>query len=325
MHVSGKKKFLFSLLGCFLLSTAEARTSQIIHIYGAEEGSRVRDGQYYNATYMLDLGRFNHKSNAVHYKERISKYTNAPVKIKKSSEAKTYSVWVGPFKSVEGLRTTSQRIASNKMLESKMGPLQRVAQVDPHNLSFLLSVGYAQFDGTSGGNGQTALGRLALGLDLYDIGSFKLSEGDNNRFAYSLGFEVGVENGKQLPVEMTPDQTAALGGLQLWGTVQPLVDFLATVRVSPTAKPDMFGIFKGGVALRRMQFDRATVENLYQGGGEIQAGLGFLVAKHASLSLLYQGVYGSIPKVYINTSTATASISDIPSQNGVLLTLAVSL
>lgn len=208
-------------------------------------------------------------------------------------------------------------------VDSKMGPMMQ--QPPKPYLSFLGSLGYTGYDGSYGGNGQSALGRFAVGLDLYNFGSFKFVQTDTNHFSSRLGFEVGVQSGKRLPIETTQDNIDLLGGTPIWTTVQPMLDFLGTLKLTPVARPDFFGVVKGGFALRRWQMDRSTINNLYQVAGEVQAGFGFEVTPHTSLSLLYQGVYGSNPDFRVNAAEFTGKVSNIPMQNGGLLTLSAAI
>lgn len=88
----------------------------------------------------------------------------------------------------------------------------------------------------------------------------------------------------------------------------------------------MFGLIKPGIACRRLQVnDRVTFNDRSEVAFELQAGLGMRISDQANLSLNYQGIFDSNTTYTINTITSTGHISNIPMQNGLLLSLAYTV
>lgn len=175
------------------------------------------------------------------------------------------------------------------------------------------SLGYTSYNYGTDGTGQTPVGRFAIGR-LLD---------ETNRF--SLGAELGVQNGNTLRLFMSQQQMEALGGLPVEATVTPMLDLLATLRVFSASSLPIFMDLKGGLAYRRMYVDRVTVDNKNQFAGEFQGGFGLPIADSSTLSILYQGIYGGSLGYTINTLSQTAYIKNIPIQNGILLSLNINL
>jgi hypothetical protein len=176
------------------------------------------------------------------------------------------------------------------------------------------SVGYAGLDGAFQGQGQTAIGRFGIGKVLRDTGRS------------SLGLELGVQNGTTMQLQIPQETLDILGGVPVTVTVNPLIDLLGTLRFTPLSTTAMFADIKLGAAYRRMDvLIRQTVNNKSQFAGELQAGVGMPITDAATLSLLYQGIYGAGVNFRANEATETGLISNIPVQNGVLLSLNVAL
>ncbi|NCT57853.1 MAG: hypothetical protein GW760_09140 [Legionella sp.] len=174
------------------------------------------------------------------------------------------------------------------------------------------SLGYAGLEGAYGGQGQSAVGRLGIGKVLRDYGRS------------SLGWELGVQNGTTMQLFMPQATRDAFGDVSV--TVKPWLDLLATWRFNFVSTLPMFGDIKLGAAYRRMDvLIRNTVNNKSQFAGEVQAGLGMPITNVATLSLLYQGIYGANVNFQANLVTDTGLIGNIPVQNGVLLSLNVAL
>ena len=164
------------------------------------------------------------------------------------------------------------------------------------------------------GDGQTALGRFAIARD---VGEFQ---------KVRFGAELGVQNGNTMRLGISQERLNELGGLPVQTTVKPMLDLLATASFQPMKTTPVFGLFKAGIAYRRMQInDRVTFNDLSQVAFEVQAGLGMHVSDRASLSLNYQGVFGGSASYAINTTAYTGHISNIPNQNGLLLSLSYSI
>lgn len=94
------------------------------------------------------------------------------------------------------------------------------------------------------------------------------------------------------------------------------------IEPSPLPQLPVFGQAKAGVAYRRMTVEeRVTVNDLSQAAFEVQAGLGLPITPRAQLALLYQGIFSGTTRFTVNSIAETGHISNIPAQNGVLLTL----
>jgi len=205
-------------------------------------------------------------------------------------------------------------LASFTSFAGSMGAPPPPPVVDDCPWMMVGSLGYAGLNGSEGGQGQSAVGRLGIGKILRDYGRS------------SLGFEIGVQNGTTMQLYIPQDTLDVLGGVPITVAVKPLLDLLATWRFTPLSTTAMFGDVKLGAAYRRMDIvNRETVNNKSQFAGEVQAGLGMPISDVATLSLLYQGIYGADVNFQANAATGTGLIANIPVQNGVLLSLNVAL
>ncbi|MCC5791111.1 MAG: hypothetical protein JJT82_00675 [Legionellaceae bacterium] len=176
------------------------------------------------------------------------------------------------------------------------------------------SLGYTVYNNMYRGDGQTALGRFAIGRDVH-VGH-----------AMIWGLEVGVQNGNTMRYYPSRAAVDALGGLPMQTTAKPMLDLLATLKTTAIGASPIFAQLKGGIAYRRWQFnDRNTINDPSQIAGEVQAGFGYSISQRASLSLSYQGVFGRNPRFRLNVDNATGRVSHIPVQNGVLLGLTVNV
>ncbi|WP_040536467.1 hypothetical protein [Legionella drancourtii] len=197
-----------------------------------------------------------------------------------------------------------------------MGPLH--TEESHHSWSVIGSLGYTWYQQAYNGNstaqaaigdGQTALERFAIARD---FSVFK---------TVYLGAEVGIQNGNTMRLHINQAQLNELGGLPVQTTVKPMLDLLATASYQPISTP-VFGLVKAGIAYRRLQInDRVTFNDLSKVAFEIQAGLGVHLSNRASLSLNYQGIFNGNTRYVINTTEFTGHISNIPNQNGILLSL----
>lgn len=194
-----------------------------------------------------------------------------------------------------------------------MGESTRQPIVETFPWSITGSAGYAILNDASASQGQTPIGRIAVGKSLGDL------------LCGVFGLELGFQNGTSMELNL-PDATLdLLGGLPITVTVSPLLDLLATVRGMPIPSSAVFGELKLGAAYRRMNvLGRDTVNNKSQFAFEAQAGLGFPIIEAVTLSLLYQGIFGSSLGFQVDEASRTGSIANIPVQNGVLLSLSAS-
>ena len=164
------------------------------------------------------------------------------------------------------------------------------------------------------GDGQTALGRFAIARD---FGAFK---------TVRFGAEIGVQSGNTARLSIPQIDIDDFGGLLPQVTIKPMLDLLATASWQPVATVPVFGIIKPGIAYRRMQTnDRVTFNDLSEVAFELQAGLGMHISDRATLSLNYQGVFSGNTTYTLNTTTFTGHISNIPAQNGLLLSLSYTV
>lgn len=194
-------------------------------------------------------------------------------------------------------------------------PPPPMQMIEVHPWSVMASLGYTSYEYGSEGQGQTPLGRLAIGKSLCDFGQS------------SIGFELGVQNGITMNTFVPQARLNVLGGLPITVRVSPLLDLLADFKLSASPNVPAFLDVKLGLAYRRLSvINRATIGNKSQFAGELQAGVGMPITEVATLSLLYQGVYGGDLGLEITDITnGTAYIKNIPVQNGILLTLNVLL
>ena len=196
-----------------------------------------------------------------------------------------------------------------------------------HPWTVIGSMGYTwyndMYDGGSGsdpdaqtaiGDGKTAMARFAIAKQIYTYEGF------------DFGAELGVQSGNTFRFDIPQTTIDPLGGILPQATIKPMLDLLATFAYQPSAKVPVFGLFKLGLAYQRMQInDRVTFNDISQTSPEIQAGFGMDISKQAKLSLVYQGVFNGGTTYTVNTVTSTGHVSNIPSQNGLLLSLSYSV
>jgi hypothetical protein len=196
-----------------------------------------------------------------------------------------------------------------------------------HPWSVIGSIGYTWYDNfynggstadasaqASIGDGQTALERFAIARDL---GAFK---------TVRFGAEIGVQNGNTARLSIPQATIDDVGGQLPQVTVKPMLDLLASVSCQPVESIPFFGLIKPGIAYRRLQInDRVTFNDLSEVVFELQAGLGMRISDRASLSINYQGIFDNNTTYTINTTTLTGHISNIPMQNGLLLSLSYTV
>ena len=167
---------------------------------------------------------------------------------------------------------------------------------------------------TSIGDGQTALGRFAIARD---FGAFK---------TVRFGAEIGVQNGNTARLNIPQETMDSLGGLLPQVTIKPMLDLLATASWQPVERVPVFGIIKPGISYRRLQVnDRITFNDLSSVAFELQAGIGMHISDRASISLNYQGIFDGNTTYTVDTTTYTGQISNIPAQNGLLLSLSYTV
>jgi hypothetical protein len=185
--------------------------------------------------------------------------------------------------------------------------------VEVHPWSVTASLGYTSYKYGADGTGQTPIGRFAIGKAFCDLGQS------------SFGAEIGVQNGNAMRLFIDPTDLNLLAGLPIDAHVKPMLDLLATLRISLAQNVPLFLDIKGGIVYRRMYLDQDNINNKSQFGGEFQGGIGMPIADSSTLSVLYQGVYGGSLGYSVNPVSLNGSIKNIPVQNGILLSLNISL
>ena len=196
--------------------------------------------------------------------------------------------------------------------------------VDMHPWSVVGSIGYTYFQDAATGGG-TPVGRLAIAKDIFNLGDAGMDNDFLDMSSMHLGLEFGVQNGNRMSLKTSQANLDAMGGLPIWTTSKPMLDLLGTLKFAPMSDSPAFLTVKGGVAWREWYLERDTINNLSQAAGEVQAGVGIPVADAATLSVLYQGIFGSTPNFTANATTGVGHVSNIPVQNGVLLSLSMTL
>lgn len=180
----------------------------------------------------------------------------------------------------------------------------------PSPWSVTASVGYTVFENMYENEGQTPIGRLA-----FDKGILNIKNLD-------IGAELGIQNGNSMRLSVSQADLDILGGSPIQTNVNPIIDLLATVSSKPIKNTPIFAQIKGGIAYRSWQFeDRTSINPISNIAGELQAGLGVALSKMSKLSLLYQGIFGGNSNFVVNGSTQAGHVSEIPVQNGVLLSM----
>ncbi|HAU0230588.1 TPA: hypothetical protein ACT9K7_001839 [Legionella pneumophila] len=169
------------------------------------------------------------------------------------------------------------------------------------------STGVAFYNDAYARDGQSILGRLSLELQR------EFSE------SLSLGLEVGMQNGNTMRLDIPKPVLNTLGGEPVSVVVKPLLDALATLKITPFDNPGLFGFVKGGIAFRQLQVDRNEVNDLVRLNPELQAGLGYGLSDNGAFFVGYQHVFGKNPNYQVNPLTETGHIENLPSQHSILL------
>lgn len=207
----------------------------------------------------------------------------------------------------------STSIFSLSLYAGDMGVIPNSGPWNAHPWLITASIGYTNYEHMQHNDGETALGRLAIGGEFTQF------------YGVMIGGEVGVQNGGNMRLDLTKTQLELLGSSPVKLTIKPTIDLLVTVKSTIFPTSSAFIIGKGGVAFRQMQNDRNNINDLSQAAGEIQVGLGHPISEITNLMLSYQGIYGGSQNFTINKATKTAQIGHIPSQQGVLLGVSVVL
>ena len=204
---------------------------------------------------------------------------------------------------------------------------EQTSVTDYHPWSIVGSIGYTAYQNVTSGSGGSPLGRLGIAKEFFNSGDTGSMRGDGvvDSASLHMGLELAVQSGLRVSVPASQEVLNGLGGLPPLVTSKPMLDLLATLTYAPMSDVPAFLISKGGIAYRQWQADYNSVENVSKIAGEFQVGLGVAVAEAATLSLLYQGVYGTNPNLTVNSTTGTAQIAGIPTQSGILLSMSLIL
>lgn len=189
--------------------------------------------------------------------------------------------------------------------------LEPTSQDQPWSIT--ASIGNGRYQGIYSRDGKSALGRLAVGNEMMLTGD------------YALGLEIGVQNGNHMRLNIPSQTLAIIEWIPIRTTLAPMLDLLVTAKSDPLAGSAFFAQLKGGVAYRHWQIKNRPVHALSQLAGEFQAGFGYPLTALASLSLLYQGVFGSDPNLHTNVFGNFSYPANIPALHGVLLGFSVNL
>jgi hypothetical protein len=203
---------------------------------------------------------------------------------------------------------------SGATFSGDMGRLNNHTMTEHHPWLVTGSIGFTDYQNMFHGDGETVVGRFALGKELF------------SRAALAFGLELGVQNGNAMRLDVSQETLDVLGGLPIQSTMKPMLDLLVTAKTNSLGVIPLFAELKGGIAYRHWQFeDRDSINDQSNIAGEVQAGLGYLVSDKASLGVFYQGVFGGNPDFQVNALNQTGLVKTIPIQNGVLLSLTLTL
>lgn len=159
----------------------------------------------------------------------------------------------------------------------------------------------------------SALGRLALGNEMLLAGDI------------ALGLELGLQTGNKICLNIPKETLNILKWFPVQTTLAPTLDLLITTKTDPLGNSAFFAQLKGGLAYRHWKIDRVPVNEISQLAGEIQAGFGYPITALASLSLLYQGIYGNSPNLQVSPYNKKEYLTNIPTLHAVLVGLSVNL
>ncbi|HIF0302651.1 TPA: outer membrane protein [Legionella pneumophila] len=173
------------------------------------------------------------------------------------------------------------------------------------------SLGLTHYDSVYNNDGQSVMGRLSLNTQ-YNLSSF-----------FALGIDAGIQNGNTMRLDIPKSTLDELGGEPVSILVKPMIDILVTAQITPFEDERIFGFLKGGVAYRQAQVDRNEINDLSQISPELQAGIGYKLNDNLALHIEYQHVFGGNPDYQVDFLTETARISNIPTQQAVLLGLSI--
>lgn len=176
------------------------------------------------------------------------------------------------------------------------------------------NLGMMQYNNMYKSDGQNALGRLSIEKQLYH----------NNYFG--IGLEMGLQNGGLMRLNIPTETFEQIDGVPVGVQMKPTLDLLLTSEVFLLERTPLYALFKAGVAYRRMEpLISTTFESLSRISPEVQAGIGYPISKNASLNLTFQQIYGGPHDFNANILTGATSVSNIPTQQSVLIGFSIVL
>ncbi len=156
-------------------------------------------------------------------------------------------------------------------------------------------------------DGQSAVGRFSLGRTLF-IKPY-----------WQADIEAGIQSGTTARLALPKDSIDVLGGVPISAQMKPLLDVLIGFKTEPLGSFPLIAWMKGGVAFRQLQVDRIEVNDVQAYSPEIQAGLGYRINEHATITMGYQTIWGKKPILTVNSETETGVLHHIPAQQAVLI------
>lgn len=175
--------------------------------------------------------------------------------------------------------------------------------------SFMTSLGYSGTHQIHASNKHNPLARFALAAEL-------LATTQAN-----FGLELGLQTGSRMYLVIPQSNFTNLQN-PVRSTLRPMIDLLLTAHANPVDESLLFTQIKGGLAYRYWRVDSILFNNKSEFAGELQAGFGYPLTEISNLNLLYQGIFGGNPRLYLNPAYL-GSIANIPIQHGFLLGLSV--
>lgn len=166
----------------------------------------------------------------------------------------------------------------------------------------IASLGYGEYQHMYQSDGQTAIGRLALGAEMLAMNHA------------TFGLEFGAQSGNQMRIAIPQPFNYVTQS-----TVKPMVDLLVTAHVNPLSESLLFTQLKGGVVYRYWKMESDWMRSKSELAGEVQAGIGYPITELTNLNILYQGIFGGNAKVHFNPLLETGYVANIPVQHGVLV------
>ncbi len=176
-----------------------------------------------------------------------------------------------------------------------------------------LGIGYGKYQNMQAGEGDTPLAKIGIGKIFYHITRLQ------------AGIEAAFQTGNDAHLNASSQVLGAIGDLDIMTHFKPTLDLLLTGKISPALNSPLYVIVKGGLILRRWEFDRGSINDLTRVCPELQFGAGVDISSSASLSLSFQHIGGGAPNLRLVSPGDVARVSNIPIENALLFDLTLSL